>query len=759
MWYKYSMEFKEKKEKYHMYMQGILGTQKGNEIISTTENSKDKDVLDVYFGMTHFTSLKKDDKEAKKIVVGLFGNAGVRKVAISEAFSINPCLVTRYSKNMAQNGLSSLLEDGRGRPGKITEDIAVFVKDWYIKLKKDKVKSIRPQIAKKVKDRFKVEISKELIRQITIPIREKDLSQTKLEKNSTIKLKVKKDNHTNGEKLKARLKKGFYSRYGAGLVLNVFISRLTEGILEKYKDLKQAYDLKTFMIMIMQMVQFNIINIERVKRIAKSQFGILMGVNRSPGIKTARRKLSSAIETLDTEKISTALAKNYLSNLSCGTDIFYIDDHLDTYSGKVKVLTGFSHIYDRMMEGAQHTFVHDRWGNPICFLLRDNFNNFKELLPVMVKKIKNIYRTKAKLTFVFDRAGYDRKLFSAFSRSLRSYYIVWSKADKVDYSKEDLKFSETTIKFKRNTKDKPGEVTLGIAEVSRTKKDRQRKIVIRRKTKRRIAKYRDYMYSSLVTNDMGRPAKEVVEAIIYRWREECDFKVEVGQFGIDQITSYSMEDYKKDIFLKDDLLPPDLRQDKMMANPMLRPLRYRKGKIKREISKIDEKIGRWTFIQTKKRERTIARIAELKRNRTSLAKRENLAEQLKEVEAKMASLPKYINRLDYLIYGKFKTFNFSKKLIVDTLKVCARNARKMALEVLDHHYHNYRDQLDFLRRIIENGGYIKLNGKDMVTVEIVPFNTKAENAVLTSFLKEINLMKPKMFGDNPYPIKFKVGKV
>ena len=740
-----------------MYMQGILGTQKGNEIISTIENSKDKNVLDVYFGMTHFTSYRKDDSETKKILVGLFGNASVRKVVVSEAFSINPCLVTRYSKNMAQNGLSSLLEDRRGRPGKITDDIAVFVKDCYIKLKKKRVKSIRPMVAKKVKERFGIEISKELIRQITIPVREKNLLPKEPKKNST-KIQVKKDNGTNGEKLTVRLKKGFYSRYGAGLVLNVFISRLTEGILKKYKDLKQAYDLKTFMIMIIQMVQFNIINIERVKKIVKSQFGILLGVSKSPSLKTARRKLSSAIETLDTEKISTALAKNYLANLSCGTDIFYIDDHLDTYSGKVKVLTGFSHIYDRMMEGAQHTFVHDRWGNPICFLLRDNFNSFKELLPVMVKRIKSIYKTKSKLTFVFDRAGYDSKLFSNFSRSLRSYYIVWSKADKVDYSKEDLKFSEVTIKFKRNTPNKPREVTLGIAEIARTKKDRQRKIVLRRKTARRIAKYKDYMYSSLVTNDTSRPAKEVAEAIIYRWREECDFKVEIGQFGIDEITSYSMEEYRKDIFLGDNLLPPDLLSDKMMANPMLRPLRYRKGKIKRGIAKIDEKIGRWAFAQTKKRERTIAQSAELKRNRTSIAKRESLAEQLKEVEAKIASLPKQVNRLECLIYGKFKTFNFSKKLIVDTLKVCARNTRKMALEVLDHHYHNYRDQLDFLRRIIENGGNIKLNGKGIVTVEIVPFNTKSENAVLASFLKEINLMKPKMFGDNPYPIKFKVGK-
>ena len=69
MWYKYGMEFKKRKEQYHMYMQGILGTQRGNEIISTIENSKDSNVLDVYFGMTHFTSYRKDDSETKKILV------------------------------------------------------------------------------------------------------------------------------------------------------------------------------------------------------------------------------------------------------------------------------------------------------------------------------------------------------------------------------------------------------------------------------------------------------------------------------------------------------------------------------------------------------------------------------------------------------------------------------------------------------------------------------------------------------------------
>lgn len=745
-----------------MGMQGILGTQRGNEIIATYPNKEDPQVRDVYFGMVHFTSYREDDQEAKKILVGFLGNAGVRKEAVSEAFETNRCLVSRYSKKMKEEGVASLLEDNRGRPSKVTDGIEVFVKKEYEQLKKKKRRNIRPKIKEKVKEKFGIEISRELIRQITIPMRGKRNLPEEYEKKllpllPSSGLPAKIDEGTNGKKLLKRLEAGFYSRYAGGLLLNVFVVRLTEGILEEYRDKDIAYDLRTFMVMIIQMVQFDIVNIERVKRINRREFGLLAGVDTAPRMITMRRKLDSAVKGLDIEKASINLAQNYLKHLSLGTDVFYADDHLDTYSGKGKVLKGFSHIYDRMMEGIQHSFVHDRWGNPICFELRDNFNNFKEFLLVMVKKIKELYRGRRKPTFVFDRAGYDKKVFGQFDNELGAYYIVWTKDDKTDYEKGVLEFDEVKYYFRRNVPDKPKVVTIGIAEASREGK--QRKIVIRRKTTRRIKEKKEYMYSSLVTNDMRRCKEEIVEHLIYRWREECDFKVEADEFGIDQITSYMMEDYTKDIFADDKLLSSEHRREKMMHNPMLNSLRYRKAKIKREIARIDERIGRWTFSQTKKKERTIAEASQLKLNKIALGKREEIKKQLEEIEKKIASLPKQINRLEYLIHGKFKTFNLSKKLIMDTLKVCGRNVRKMALEVFDHHYKNYRDQLDFLRRIIRNGGYIKLNGRGEVNVEIVPFDTEAENKVLSNFLNEINSMKPQMFSDNPLPIRFHVRTV
>jgi len=750
-----------------MGMQGILGTQRGNEIIATVTNKNDPGVRDVYFGMRHFTSYRADDKEAKKILVGFLGNAGVRNTAISDALETNPCLVTRYSKTMREEGISSLLEDRRGRPSKVTEEIGVFVRKHYEQLRKKGKRSVRPKIKQKVKERFGVEISRELIRQITIPVREeqnlslkpKETRRELLPLLSSRGLPAKINNGTNGIKLLKKLEAGFYSRYAGGLLLNVFVARLTEGVLEGYKDSQATYDIRTFMIMIIQMVQFDIVNIERVKRIARREFGLLLGVGSSPSLKTMRRKLSQAVEQIDMEKISIKLAQNYLSNLSSGTDVFYVDDHLETYSGKNKVLLGFSHVYDRMMEGIQHTFVHDRWGNPICFELRDNFNNFREYLPVMVKRVKSIYKGRRKPTFVFDRFGYDKKLFAQFDKDLGAYYIVWTKGDKTDYEKELIKFDEVEFYFRRNTPEKPRKVTIEIAELPRKRGEgRQRKILLRRKSSRRIKEKKRYMYSSLVTNDMRRPKEEIVEHLIYRWREECDFKVEVNEFGVDQITSYMMEDYREDIFSQDKLLSSDFRKEKMMQNPMSKPLRWKKGKIKKEIAVIDQQLGKWAFTQTKNRERSISKAAELKRNKAALVRREHLNRQLEEIVNKIASLPKRVNRLECLIYSKFKTFNFSNKLIMDTLKVCGRNVRKMALEVFDHHYQNYRDQLDFLRRIIKNGGHIKLNRRGMVIVEMLPFDTEAENTILANFLEEINSAKPRMFGDNPLPIRFKVGR-
>ena len=103
-----------------MYMQGILGTEKGSEIIACCPNDEDATLIDTYFGTRLFTSIGKDDSEARKVLVAFLDNAGVKRVELARIFSINPCLVTRYAKKFKAGGISSLVADERGRLEKIS---------------------------------------------------------------------------------------------------------------------------------------------------------------------------------------------------------------------------------------------------------------------------------------------------------------------------------------------------------------------------------------------------------------------------------------------------------------------------------------------------------------------------------------------------------------------------------------------------------------------------------------------------------------
>ena len=139
-----------------------------------------------------------------------------------------------------------------------------------------------------------------------------------------------------------------------------------------------------------------------------------------------------------------------------------------------------------------------------------------------------------------------------------------------------------------------------------------------------------------------------------------------------------------------------------------------------------------------------------------LRERKKLVSALQEVVGEMEAVPSKVKKLDLLKEQEVMRFDFRKKLLMDTVKVAARNTRRMALGVLDRHYRNYRDQVDFLRRLLRAGGDVKLNGDGRVTVALARMNTAAENEVAQAFLDEINRLGPTLLGGEPLPLKFRL---
>jgi len=284
----------------------------------------------------------------------------------------------------------------------------------------------------------------------------------------------------------------------------------------------------------------------------------------------------------------------------------------------------------------------------------------------------------------------------------------------------------------------------------------KRKIVLRRVTTRRLAKKQPYMYSAFVTNDGEAPKREWVEAMILRWRQECDFKMQKTEFGLDQITTYRTNGYGEGAHEEIEERSQSEVEAKRVDNPELKPWRRSKQQIKTQIAKIDEQLGRRAFSGSELDLRTVSEVALERGNRKLLRQRKQLTGELEQVIKGMKELPAKVNKLELLKERAIRRFDFRKKTVMDLLRVAAHNVRRMALGVLDKHYRNYRDQVDFLRRLIRSGGEVKTGSDGGITVSLSRLNTPAENQIATAFLNEINSLAPVLLGTDPIPIRFRL---
>ena len=139
-----------------------------------------------------------------------------------------------------------------------------------------------------------------------------------------------------------------------------------------------------------------------------------------------------------------------------------------------------------------------------------------------------------------------------------------------------------------------------------------------------------------------------------------------------------------------------------------------------------------------------------------MRQRKQLTGELEQVIKGMKELPAKVNKLELLKERDIRRFDFRKKTVMDLLRVAAHNARRMALGVLNKHYRNYRDQVDFLRRMIRSGGEVKMGADGRITVSLSRLNTPAENEIATAFLNEINDLDPELLGGDSIPIRFRL---
>lgn len=781
--------------------------------VSQYDEEREQNRVTIFWGGEPFLSyLDQDQRDLRNaMAVGLV-EAGLRQSDLCKVMGISRRQLTRYV-----HGRSSLKGEP-GRPAVVTEEIRDFIRGRYLAICAESPRTWREQVIEEVAEKFHVKLKPPTLSAIIQPLPKswrKEASEAEQAVSEQVSVAVSREPKSQGlsvsqvaddaeasegetkrvaftpphdpteergvqrspagigpsagrsnEELEGRLREGLYSRYAGAILLNPFIERILEGVLESERSFGSATQVsfQSYLLSFLQMNTFGCNTYESAEGLHAEEFGPIVGLSRSPSLATLYRITPEFLSSVDTVQFSRSIASNYLENLAVGSQLFYVDGHFQRYYGREKMTRTYHAQSHQMQKGYNQYALSTQEGSPFLLYDSDSLVNFQDSISLLVRRLLDLIPEAVVPTVVFDRGGYNRQLMGQFGgesagrNQFAAHYISWEQFDDTDYSEMELEWQDMVLELKGNDVDHPREVELKVAEAPvevRTgiwAKDSpvadHRKLILRQDYERRGS--RRSLCTPICTTDHRSAASDIVARLSLRWRQENAFKITDGDYGWDYISTYKTEPYSREAL---EQIPPFLREtidSRTIENPERRRMRRQAEELRRLLGRIAERRQR---LREGKKVKTDQSRLRLPKDEQALDElHESKSTELDELEAKRLQLPSKINRLEHLCESDFARLDFSKKWVLDILRATAHNVRRMALNTWMTVYPDWRDYTQRFRDLLQVGGVLQLKGQTLhVRLKKMP-QPRYQHAA-EAFIQRLQKLKPMTLGIGPYAIK------
>ncbi len=415
---------------------------------------------------------------------------------------------------------------------------------------------------------------------------------------------------------------------------------------------------------------------------------------------------------------------------AAANDDFYYDPHTKLYTGIQNVLKGWCPSIRSADKALHMDFIHTAAGHPVYLESTDNYedmrdrffqvtNHFRALLQMDKKKV---------ITFIVDRGIYSLEVFQKFIEDPSTHVITWEKNYKLAPWPAEPAPGAFTLERNRNCATDLQLYTFACLDERWEKDSSMRRLRVRATNPKGRT-----IEVGVLTDDLTRPAPEIITLIFRRWIQENDFKYLDKHFGINEITSYAVIPYKR---LQDHL------EDQQMKSGAYKALEM-------ERSQTQEKLGK-LLVQERQHPGKNAKRAE---------KIQTLSHRLDEIDEEMKTTEKEMSRLEFLIEQDCVRLDTRNKYLMDVLKLLARNIFYKMLEPFKKEYDNFRDDHVLFRSLTQSDGVIKQQG-DQVEVILLPkpnYPPKVRR-IMEQYLANINETHPLMHDGSNRQIHFRLGK-
>jgi len=508
-------------------------------------------------------------------------------------------------------------------------------------------------------------------------------------------------------------------------------------------------------------------NIEQTKLLNWSDLGLLLGT--TVCFPAPQRELLGTLATPQT--VAAVLRWNFqqLGEPVMRSNDFYLDPHTKHYTGMQRVLKGWCASIrwaDKVMHG---DFIHTAQGHPIYFEWVDNYDDLRVRFRPLIERMRATLGLDENdppapprtLTMVVDRGIYSNELFSLVAADPGLHLITWEKGYTPGLWDETRATTRFGVERPRNNSRDVRLYQFSVIDQPWAHNPAMRQLIVRAtNAEGKVAQI------AVLTDDLERPAKQIVWLIFNRWIQENDFKYIDKHMGMKQITSYKSIDYSE---LRDNLVdrqvPNELYVQKTRES---RQFTRRKARLllaedtaqrqeaarQQEIAQLEvgpEPTGPTTRPppppDSSKRLKAL-RQASRRSQRYSQARREQLDKfqiQLDRIETQKAALDKEVSRKEQLIDQQMVRMDTANKTLMDAIKICARNLFYQALAPFKKLYDNNRDDHVRFRELTRFDGALRLGAANMEVHLVTHMHLAPKmRRIITSVLGTINASAPPL---------------
>ncbi len=429
----------------------------------------------------------------------------------------------------------------------------------------------------------------------------------------------------------------------AGVLLGLALLSTT-GLMEEargvYSRLKNGwYRLRATIWTLFVMALLRIRRPEQVKGVDPAALGQVLGLPRAPEVKTIRRKLRELSRQAKAASLHRRLAKRRVNRHEDMVAYLYVDGHVRAYSGKRKIGKAYVTTRKSVMRAETDYWVNLCNGQPLLVVHAPANERLTQMMQAIIEEVKSVIGDRRPM-IVFDRGGWCKGLFRM---------LMDEGFDLLTYRKEPLsnwgdeRFHERSAKIDGHT------VRYDLADGTFQKKGwpRLRCLAVKR---------RDRRQTEILCSRYDIDPVELAYRMFGRWKQENWFKYMDEQFALDVLVDYATQ-------------PDD--PDRLVVNPVWRTLHREVKAVRVKLQKAEAAYGRASLskVSSRRRSRCVAEVEEARE------RQERLCKQRRDTPRKI--------RLGDVSDDDPVKLAYERKLLTDTIKMCAYDVETQLTEMLD----------------------------------------------------------------------------